>query len=89
MSWSTSFVKAVPKHETAAAIAALSITQVDGPMMDQCELAKRAAALLLPIIPGPYIYVSLSGHANGIGWHEKTGWADDCITVNVSQRTEE
>ena len=89
MSWSTFFVKPVPKREAAAAISALTIGgQAEGPAMDQCELAKHVAHSLLPIIPGPYIQVILSGHANGVGWQKKEGWANDCITVNITQMTE-
>ena len=90
MSWSASFTKPVPKREAAAAISALSTNgQTEGPAMDQCELAKHVAHQLLPIIPGPYIQVSISGHANGVGWKAKDGWANDTITVNVTQVTED
>jgi hypothetical protein len=90
MSWSASFVKPVPKMLAAAAISALSTGgQTEGPAIDQCELAKHVAHSLLPIIPGPFIQVTLSGHANGVGWQKKDGWANDCISVNVVQVTEE
>ena len=90
MSWSASFTKPVAMRDAAAAISALSTgAQTEGPAIDQCELAKHVAHSLLPIIPGPYIQVSLSGHANGIGWQKKEGWSNDCISVNISQITEE
>ena len=91
MSWSASFTKPVAKRDAAAAISALSTTgpQTEGPAIDQCELAKHVAHSLLPIIPGPYIQVSLSGHANGIGWQKKEGWSNDSINVHISQVTEE
>jgi hypothetical protein len=90
MSWSASFVKAVPKREAAAAISALSTGgQTEGPAIDQCELAKHVAHSLLPIIPGPFIQVTMSGHANGVGWQKKDGWANDCITVSVVQIVDE
>jgi len=89
MSWSASFPKPVPKHAAAAAISALSTgPQTEGPAIDQCELAKHVAHSLLPIIPGPYIQVSLSGHANGVGWQKKEGWSNDTISVNITQFTE-
>lgn len=90
MSWSASFLKPVPKREAAAAIAALTTGgQIEGPAMDQCELAKHVAHSLLANVPGPYINVSLSGHANGVGWQKKSGMANDCITVNIAQICEE
>ena len=89
MSWSASFVKPVVKSQAAAAISALSSGTTDGPATDQCELAKHVAHQLLPIIPGPFIHVSLNGHANGIGWQKKEGWSNDCINVSVVQVTEE
>jgi hypothetical protein len=90
MSWSASFLKPVRKVDAAAYIDRLSTgAQVEGPAIDQCELAKGAAKSLLAGIPGPYVQVSLSGHANGVGWQKKEGWANDCITINVSQFTEE
>ena len=90
MSWSASFTKPVRKVDAAAYIDRLSTgAQVEGPAIDQCELAKAAAKSLLPGIPGPYVQVTLSGHANGVGWQKKEGWANDCITINVTQFTEE
>lgn len=89
MSWSASFVRPVPKRAAAAAISALSTgQQTEGPAIDQCELAKHVAHSLLPIVPGPFIQVTLSGHANGVGWQKKDGWANDCITVSVVQVTD-
>jgi hypothetical protein len=89
MSWSASFVKPVVKRHAAAAISALSTgVQADEPAVDQCELAKHIAHQLLPIIPGPYIQVTLSGHANGVGWQKKDGWANDCINISIVQVTE-
>ena len=90
MSWSASFIKPVPKHEAAAAISALSTSgQSEGPAVDQCELAKHVAHALLPNVPGPYVNVTLSGHANGVGWQKKEGMANDMITVSVMQICEE
>jgi len=90
VSWIASFVKPVPKRQAAAAISALSTgRQTEGPAIDQCELAKHVAHSILPIIPGPFIQVTLSGHANGVGWQKKEGCSNDCISVSVVQITEE
>lgn len=90
MSWSASFTRPVRKVDAVAYIDRLSTgAQVEGPAIEQCEAAKRAAKELLKTIPGPYVMVSLVGHANGVGWHKKDGWADDCITINITQITEE
>lgn len=59
-----------------------------GSVADQIRVAKAAAVELLKVIPGPYVSISLSGHANGVGWHKKDGYANDCISVSVSQWVE-
>ena len=90
MSWSASFLKPVPKRKAAAAVEALSTgAQTEGPAIDQCELAKKAVLALLPGIPGPFIQVSMSGHANGVGWQNKAGWSNDCISISIMQVTDE
>lgn len=86
MSWSTS-MKVAAKADADAAIDALTTGTNDPKHEDQLRTAKLAAKALLTNIPGPYIYVSLSGHANGVGWQSKEGWANDCISVSVSQGT--
>lgn len=89
MSWSTGFKEPVRKVDADAAVDRLHTgAQVEGPAIEQCEAAKRAAKELLKSIPGPYVQVSLSGHANGVGWQKKDGWANDCITVNITQMSE-
>ena len=89
MSWSASFREPVRKIDAEAAIDRLSTgAQVEGPAIEQCEAAKRAAKELLKTVPGPYVMVSLSGHANGIGWQKKEGWSNDTIYVSVVQVTE-
>jgi hypothetical protein len=86
MSWSASFLTPVRKIDAAAYIDRLSTgTQMEGPAIDQCELAKSAAKSLLAGIPGPYVHVSLSGHANGVGWQKKEGYANDCINISITQ----
>lgn len=62
--------------------------QVDrnlGSVADQIRAAKAAALELLKVIPGTHVSISLSGHANGVGWHKKEGYANDCISVSVTQ----
>lgn len=86
MSWSVGFEKPVPKAEADAAIDALVVPVNVGPeCLDQLRSAKSAAKALLSNISGPYILVNLSGHANGVGWQKKAGWANDCICVSVTQ----
>lgn len=88
MSWSTSTPKA-PKAQVASKLGELSFPGVLEPAaLDQVDAAKRAALEILKTIPGPLIVVSLSGHANGVGWQAKEGWANDAITVSVTQHLE-
>lgn len=90
MSWSASFTKPVRKVDAAAYIDRLNTgSQVEGPAIDQCDLAKQAAKEIIKGIPGPYVMVTLSGHANGVGWHKKDGFANDCINVSVAQICED
>src|SRR6266568_1475487 len=89
MSWSASFKEPVWKVDADAAVERLHTgAQVEGPAIEQCEAAKRAAKELLKSIPGPYVQVALSGHANGVGWQKKEGWSNDCINISISQMTE-
>lgn len=53
--------------------------------LDQFATAKRAAKEILKTIPGPFVKIQLSGHANGTGWQKKDGYANDCIQVGVTQ----
>jgi hypothetical protein len=56
---------------------------------DQLAAAKRAAKEILKTIPGPYVSVYLTGHANGVGWQKKEGCANETITASVTQWTED
>lgn len=94
MSWSASLKKPVPREAAASAIDKfLEYPQsgVENPPIEynaalaQFEAAKEAAKELVKIIPGRFVMVSLSGHANGVGWQKKEGWSNDCITISVSQ----
>ena len=90
MSWSASFTKPVKKAEALDELDKLSTgAQTEAPAIDQCRLAKIAVRELLLGIPGPYVTVSINGHANGVGWKKKEGWANDCISVTVTQMCEE
>jgi hypothetical protein len=53
---------------------------------DQLRAAKDVAKLLLKSVPGPFVSVSLYGHANGVGWQKCDGYANDSIGVTVSQQ---
>ncbi len=90
MSWNVG-TKSIPKASADAVIDSLTtgITGLGADAMDdQLRVAKQAAKLLLANVPGPFVSVSLSGHANGVGWQKKEGWANDTITVTVSQMFE-
>jgi hypothetical protein len=93
MSWSASFKKPTSKDLAELMVDNLNVDFFgegsNTPAFDQVKLAKAAAKELLKGLPGPWIMVSISGHANGVGWQEKAGYANDCITVNVSQVTVE
>lgn len=92
MSWST-FIRIAPKREVMLALQPAAVvlnvynTELDHEVADQVESAKRAALELLKTIPGPFVGVTMSGHANGVGWHNKDGYATDFITVTVTQNT--
>ncbi len=89
MTWNVSFKEPVRKVDADTAIQALHTdAHVEGPEIEQCEAAKRAAKELLKSIPGPYVQVYLTGHANGVGWQKKEGWSNDCISIGISQVTE-
>ncbi len=89
MSWSVSFKKPVEKCRVDTAIDELGDQlSVHPPAFDQFQAAKDIAKALAKSIPGPYINISLSGHANGVGWYKKDGMANDTISVSASQITE-
>lgn len=98
MSWSYG-VKAVLKSQLAAALAAVTLSEVYRQLPvdtvvreavgDQLTAAKAAAVALAATVPGPYVAVNFNGHANACGFQSKSGWANDCIVVSVTQYTEE
>jgi hypothetical protein len=86
MSWTTS--TAGRKEEVDHFIDALGVPHaLDGRACDQLSAAKRAAKEVLKSVPGPRVAVTLSGHANGVGWHKKDGYSNDFITISVTQQT--
>ena len=89
MSWS--YTSPVMERDTAFdLISALVPDQtLKGPMRAQFETAKLAAIQIAAVIPGPFIRVVMSGHANGIGWQEQDGWANDYLSVQVVQHTKQ
>lgn len=88
MSWSASFTVPVLKADADRVIDFLT-AHGDPPAQDQLAAAKRVAKVLLASVPGPWVSVQLSGHANGVGWQKKDGWANDCISVSVQQVCED
>lgn len=90
MSWSVA-TKVVKKSEIESAVYYLELDpELNSPAsQDQLEAAKRGAIEVLKGIPGPYISVNLSGHANGVGWHKADGWSNDFVSIGVSQHTQE
>ena len=86
MSWSAS-VSATGRENFPAAVDAsvTSPADLDEHMAKQFEQAKAVVKALAPIIPGPMLMASMSGHANGVGDHPKPGWSNDYVNVSVSQ----
>jgi hypothetical protein len=57
--------------------------------LDQFQTAKNAAKELIKGMPGPYVTVSLSGHANGVGFQKSPGMSNDFISIGVAQQCSE
>jgi hypothetical protein len=89
MSWNIN-TGIVRKAEAPRVIEALQLTGEHEPYaLDQFEEAKDVAILLLRSIPGPYVTVNMTGHANGVGYQGKGGWSNDFVNVSVCQQTQE
>jgi len=89
MSWSANLKEKTAKRDIETAIDILLPDHViDDMAYDQLRAAKRAAKEIAKSVPGPFLSVILSGHANGVGWQKKEGWANDTISVTVTQMTE-
>jgi hypothetical protein len=85
MSWSI-ITDIVHKRDAVAAILqAQPQHDVDPPTEAQIYDAKKAALELVRGVPGPFVSVSMSGHANGVGWQQKEGYANDAINISVTQ----
>lgn len=85
MSWSIQS-KSIKREEAFDRICELAPNDyMDGPARTQFETAKEAAIEIVATLPGPFVRVSLSGHANAVGWQEKQGYVNETITVTVSQ----
>lgn len=89
MSWSMSTPKVEKQQVENEIDHAMPGGLCDGPVLDQIAAARRAAKELVKSVPGPLIIVHMSGHANGVGWQKKEGWANDAISVSVTQFTDE
>lgn len=92
MSWSSGIRKPIQKIYAEEEILNTRIEgegdHVNDVHKDQLQTAQRAAIEIVKNIPGPYVTVSMNGHGNGVGWQGKEGWANDTITVTVTQVTE-
>lgn len=92
MSWSVNFAKPVLKQEAEAALDALPFPYKpeqgvrEAAMCDQFAMAKQAAKFILSNTPGPFIYISMTGHANGCGYQKDESWSPDFVNVSVNQR---
>lgn len=85
MSWSLS-TDNVPKKDAVAAVMQLKPQHdIDPATEDQIYHAKKVALEAVRGVPGPFVSVTLSGHANGVGWQQKEGYANDCINISVTQ----
>jgi hypothetical protein len=91
MSWSIA-TAIVPKSAIEQTIEDLFVGVPDLPthphVIDQLETAKRGALEILKSVPGPYMSVSMAGHSNGVGWQKKEGYANEVISVTVTQHIE-
>ena len=94
MSWSASTVGTKRELagfgiETQGLIdtAPTSPSELDEHMAKQHAAARVVALQLIEQVPGPKLSVTMAGHANGVGEVEKPGWANDYITITVSQVT--
>jgi hypothetical protein len=89
MSWSTGTNGPINKSDLAAFdfknLYGGGDIALGAAVADQIEAGRRAALEIAKTVPGPKISVSMSGHANAVGYQKKEGYANDCITVSVTQ----
>lgn len=94
MSWSIS-TGLLSKNKAAKQIDALQLEQQtsdyvhSAAALDQFETAKNAAKELIKGMAGPYVTVTFSGHANGVGFQKISGMSNDFISIGVNQQCEE
>lgn len=89
MSW-TATTGVVRKSEAKRALNELTLQgQCDPWAKDQFEETKDVALLLIKSVPGPYVTINMSGHANGVGYSKKDTWSNDFVSVSISQQTDE
>lgn len=94
MSWSKSVYPQVAKGDVPAVLADLILGPnshdpvVQAAMEAQFEAAKPLVLAMLETVPGPYVTITMSGHANGVGEVSKPGWSNDSLTVSMQQWTE-
>lgn len=87
MSWSAPAL-AVRKKDIKKALSELELTGDNASWaIDQFEGAKDAVLELVKGIPGSYVVVNMSGHANGIGYNKKESWSNDFVSISVGQLT--
>jgi hypothetical protein len=85
MSWSLD-TGIVAKKDAVGAIMRLNPShEIDPATEDQIYHAKKTALELVRGISGPFVSITMSGHANGVGWQGKEGYANDCINLSVTQ----
>jgi hypothetical protein len=85
MSWSLDTGIVRKADAVAAIMQAKPQYDVDPPTEDQIYHAKKTALELVRGVPGPFVSVMMSGHANGVGWQQREGYANDGINVSVTQ----
>lgn len=87
MSWSASVQSHSRENFDAAVDASVSSpASLDEHMQKQFDEAKAIIKAIAPVIPGPMLSASMAGHANGVGDHAKPGYANDFVTVTVTQQ---
>ena len=87
MSWSLKIGPASKAEAIASLETVLPADYIlnDDPAMDQVRVAKHTARRIAESVSGPFLVIELAGHANGTGYQPKAGYANDCISVRVTQ----
>lgn len=87
MSWNIDTITVEKAHAAEVIGQRAPNDPVDAAVMEQIVAARAAALVLLQTVPGPKVRINISGHANGVGEQEKPGYANDYISVVVTQVT--